>query len=88
MAQTTAATSKPRRRINPFHAGISGAASLLFVAALWILFAPVNLGGKFAYFFVVGNSMQPHITANDLVLLRAADRYDVGDVIGFRDPEL
>lgn len=88
MAQTSAATSKPRRRINPFQAGVSGAASLLFIAALWLLFAPVNLGGKFAYFFVIGNSMQPHITANDLVLLRTADRYDVGDVIGFRDPEL
>lgn len=88
MAQTSAATSKPRRRINPFQAGVSGAASLLFVVALWLLFAPVNLGGKFAYFFVVGNSMEPHITANDLVLLRSADRYDVGDVIGFRDPEL
>jgi signal peptidase I len=88
MANTTASNSKPKRRINPLSAGISTGASLLFIAALWLLFAPVNLGGNFAYFFVAGNSMEPHITSDDLVLLRAADRYDVGDVIGFRDPQI
>jgi len=46
------------------------------------------MGGQFAYFFVVGNSMEPRITRDDLVFLRGAERYDVGDVIGFRDPDL
>ncbi len=88
MANTSATSKQPGRRLNPLTAGISGGITLMVVAALWLLFAPVNMGGKFAYFFVVGNSMEPHITANDLVLLRAADRYEVGDVIGFRDPDL
>ena len=88
MAQNATKQKLQRRRVNPLTAGISGSVSLAFVVGLWLLFAPVTLGGRFSYFFVVGNSMQPHITANDLVFLRAADRYDVGDVVGYRDPDL
>ena len=86
MAQT--AKQQPKRRVNPLRAGVSGGVSVALVAALWLLFAPVTMGGKFSYYFVVGNSMEPRITANDLVFLRAHDRYDVGDVIGYRDPDL
>lgn len=88
MAPNTSQLKLQRRRVNPLAAGISGSVSLIFVVALWLLFAPTTMGGKFAYFFVVGNSMEPQITANDLVFLRAADRYEVGDVIGYRDPIL
>lgn len=88
MAQSPTKQKRQRRPGNPLTAGISGGVSLLFVAGLWLLFAPTTMGGKFAYFFVVGNSMEPRITASDLVFLRAADRYDVGDVVGYRDPIL
>ena len=88
MAQNATKQKLQRRRVNPLTAGISGSVALAFVVGLWLLFAPVTLGGRFSYFFVVGNSMQPHITANDLVFLRAADRYDVGDVVGYRVPDL
>lgn len=88
MAPNTSQQKLKRRRVNPLTAGLSGSVSLIFVVALWLLFAPTTMGGKFAYFFVVGNSMEPRITADDLVFLRAAERYDVGDVIGYRDPIL
>ena len=82
MAQNATKQKLQRRPVNPLTAGLSGGASLLFVVALWLLFAPVSMGGKFAYFFVVGNSVEPHITKNDLVFLRGADRYD--RVLGHR----
>ncbi len=77
-----------RVRRGPFRAGLRAGATLVLVLAAWILFAPVQVGGSFSYFRVVGDSMEPNLTAGDMVLMRTDERYEVGDVVAYRDPDL
>ncbi|MGH3103507.1 MAG: signal peptidase I, partial [Gaiellaceae bacterium] len=66
-------------------------ASLLGLAALvaaWVLLAPTGLGGSMSYAIVHGSSMEPRFHRGDLVLLRAADEYRVGDIAAYRSPDL
>jgi signal peptidase I len=61
----------------------------LLIAGLggaWIGFAPVALGGQATYLITRGISMQPGILQGDLVLVRRADHYDIGDVAAYLDP--
>ena len=53
--------------------------------ASWILFAPAQLGGQVAYVIVNGISMKPGFLGNDLVIMRKAPIYQVGDVVTYRD---
>jgi signal peptidase len=54
-----------------------------WAALLW----PQALGGNISYVMVVGSSMEPGLHTGDLVAVRKADHYEVGDVIAFRVPE-
>ena len=83
----TKATSSKRAR-GGLRSGLSLGAGLLLVAAAWYLFAPVQLGGSFTYFQIVGDSMEPTISRGDLVLLRSQERYTTGDMVAYRDPDL
>ena len=56
--------------------------------ALFLLFAPTTIGGSFAYAIVNGNSMAPSLTTNDIVLLRSASDYAVGDAVAYRHPQI
>jgi signal peptidase I len=56
--------------------------------AAWWAFAPPALGGSAAFAVVDGTSMLPHFRRGDLVVLRRADRYGVGDVVAYRSPLL
>lgn len=56
----------------------------LGVAALALLLPP-QLGGRTSYAIVTGNSMEPALSAGDLVLMRARGGYADGDVVGYRD---
>jgi signal peptidase I len=58
------------------------------IGAGWFLLAPQMFGGSTAYVIVSGSSMQPGIDDGDLVLLRTAQNYRVGDVVGYRSPSL
>jgi signal peptidase len=64
--------------------------TLLVVAAVggWIFFAPQPLGGPVAYVVTDGISMQPGLHDGDLVLVRRADRYEVGDVAAYESESL
>jgi signal peptidase I len=69
---------------------LSHIGTLLAIAVLagWFVFLrPVGLGGPASYIFVSGVSMQPTLVTGDLVVLQAADEYDVGDVIAFHIPD-
>ena len=68
--------------------GMSLGAAIVLVAVAWFFFAPIQLGGAFSYFQIVGDSMEPTVTRGDLVLLRDRDRYDVGDIVAYSDPDL
>lgn len=63
-----------------------GAATLtLFaLAGLWWVVSPPALGGKTTLVTVDGTSMLPHYKRSDLVALRPAAHYTVGDVVGYR----
>ena len=68
--------------------GVAGLFSLLVAIALLWLFAPTTLGGSFAYVVVNGNSMSPRLKTDDIVLLRRASDYEVGDAIAYRHPQI
>lgn len=64
--------------------------ALLLAAALAAWFAllrPVPLGGSTTFLWVSGTSMQPTLRSGDLVALRRADHYDVGQIVAYRVPK-
>jgi len=58
------------------------------VAGAWRVVMPVPLGGSSFYAVVSGVSMLPRYHTGDLVVVKAESRYRVGEVAGYRDPEL
>lgn len=64
--------------------------SILFVSALaaWLTLAPTRIGGQASYVVVNGNSMEPRFHTGDLVIVREADSYQVGNVATYRHPDL
>jgi signal peptidase I len=58
------------------------------LAVAWFAFAPAQLGGTVTYVSTHGQSMEPKMHQGDLVLVRAADDYRVGDVIAYRSKSL
>jgi signal peptidase I len=55
--------------------------SLALLAGGWWLLGPVQLGGPTGFAIVNGNSMEPRLERDDLVLVRKRGSYDVGDVV-------
>ena len=55
---------------------------------MWFAFAPAKLGGQAAYVMVNGISMEPGYHTGDLVIVRKAQAYQVGDVVTYRDAEM
>lgn len=73
---------------NPGKRATSRLLGLTLLLAGWLLFAPTQLGGSASYVIVAGASMEPLFEDGDLVILRRAERYEVGDVAAYRSPEL
>lgn len=64
---------------------------LLLLAGLvviWVAFAPAKVGGQSSYIMVNGISMEPNYHTGDLVIVRTAETYQVGDVVAYRDAEM
>ena len=78
--------TRPRR--NALSAGLAAGFTPLLVSALWVLFAPISLGGDFSYAIVSGDSMEPLFTTEDVILLRRAGDYEIGDVVAYRHPDI
>ncbi len=62
--------------------------ALVGVMAAWLAFAPTQVGGAVTYVIVAGASMEPHIHVGDLVLVRRAHLYNVGDVVAYQNREM
>ncbi len=62
------------------------AVSLSALVFLWVLLAPSRFGGAVEYVIVNGDSMEPLFHKGDLVLLRRAPFYEVGDIVVYRYP--
>jgi signal peptidase I len=55
----------------------------LTVLVAWMTLAPPSLGGGSRYGAVVGTSMEPNLTAGDLIVVRPGT-YRVGDIVAYR----
>ena len=58
------------------------------LVTIWIAFAPAKIGGQASYVIVNGISMEPGYHTGDLVIVRQAQTYQVGDVVTYRDAEM
>jgi len=58
-----------------------------FIMGLWFLFAPIQVGGSVAYVMVSGNSMEPKYHFGDLIVVRAGQKYQVGEAVVYQHPE-
>ena len=65
----------------------AGIAVVLVLGAIWfVAFRPTSLGGPTTYLVVRGDSMEPTYRTGDLVILRTAEGYGIGDVVAYRVP--
>jgi len=86
-AASASVAASPGRR----HLGRPGATELLtglvvvaVAATCWWALAPPRIGGKTSFAVVDGTSMLPRMRRGDLVLVRASDRYTVGEVVAYQ----
>lgn len=61
-------------------------AALAVIAGAVVLLTP--LGGRVRYLVPYGASMEPTYRSGDLVFIRQQERYEVGDVIAYRNADL
>jgi signal peptidase len=62
--------------------------ALAFVLVFWVLvLRPAALGGPVSYIIIRGSSMVPAYASGDLVIVRTAAEYRVGDVVAYRVPD-
>ena len=78
----TTAPGRRRRIGNLLFVGVVVAAGILWAAEL----RPERLGGTTDYVMVQGVSMLPTYRSGDLVLVRPAAGYGVGDIVAYRVP--
>ncbi len=60
----------------------------MLLLAAWIALAPPQLGGSTRLIIVNGNSMEPGLQRGDLVFVRAADSYTVGQIATYQHPQI
>ena len=62
--------------------------SLVLSLISWMILAPTQLGGSVTYVIVDGNSMETKFRRGDLILLRKAPTYHVGDAVTYQNAEM
>ena len=67
---------------------LNAAVALVLAVGLWVLLAPLPLGGDMAYIILTGNSMSPRFRKGDLVVTRRMAVYQVGDIVAYRHPQI
>ena len=71
---------------SPWRTGLWTALLVVAMGAFWLTFAPTVAGGGSAYVIVAGASMEPTLRRGDLVIARAAESYQVGDIVTYQHP--
>ena len=74
--------------LRPLRRAAGAALTIVVAAAAWWFLAPPQLGGATSFTTVDGTSMLPTLSRSDLVALRPAASYRVGDIVGYRSPLL
>jgi signal peptidase I len=67
---------------------LATSALLIVMAAAWIALAPTGFGGQASYVMVAGASMEPTLRRGDLVVVREAQTYEVGQIVTYRHPTI
>ncbi|MGO9956271.1 MAG: signal peptidase I [Solirubrobacteraceae bacterium] len=62
---------------------LAGGTLLLLVVLGWVYIAPTQIGGSTTYVVTSGISMEPRFHTGDLVLLRPAADYRVGEIVAY-----
>ncbi|MGA2490367.1 MAG: signal peptidase I [Anaerolineales bacterium] len=76
------------KKFPSWYKSISSAFFLVGIALIWSVFAPLQFGGNVAYIIVNGNSMEPLYHKGDLVIVRRAEEYQVGDIAAYMNPQI
>ena len=61
---------------------------LTVLAAVWLVLAPIQIGGRLIYLIVTGSSMVPSMHNGDLAVLQQSQEFQIGDVVLYRHPNL
>ena len=77
---------RPQRRTR--RSARAGLLTAVILAAAVIVAASVQLSGPLSVITVVGDSMEPGIGDGDLVVLRKAGQYEVGDIAAYQHPDV
>ncbi len=64
---------------------IFSALMVSILATIWIVFAPVQIGGQAGYIIITGNSMEPLFHTGDLVIVRRAPIYGIGTAVAYKN---
>lgn len=83
MSRQSTVRSPRRRRL---HRAVELGLGAALLAAWFVTLAPTSIGGPATYVVVRGESMLPTFEGGDLVIVRSADAYGVGDVVAYRVP--
>jgi signal peptidase I len=73
-----------RRYRSRLSGGLAALLTAFVLAGAWWWLAPPQLGGSTTLVVVDGSSMAPNFRRSDLVALRPAASYRVGDIVGYR----
>lgn len=71
-----------------FSPNIRSAFSIVIMIAVWLAFAPTQVGGLASYIIVVGKSMEPKFHIGDLVIVHKQPVYQVGEAVVYRNLQL
>jgi signal peptidase I len=63
---------------------LGSAVTVGLLAAWFVLFRPTSLGGEATWIVIRGSSMLPAYRSGDLVVVRAASDYAIGDTVAYR----
>ncbi|MFN2112416.1 MAG: signal peptidase I [Anaerolineales bacterium] len=62
--------------------------AVLIFTILWIVFAPIQLGGSVSYIIISGDSMEPDFHVGDLVVARSSQAYRVDQRVIYQHPAI
>jgi signal peptidase I len=74
-------------RASRFRPTVGAVATLMLLAAWWVVLRPQSLGGPAAYVIVSGESMEPTLRGGDLVAVWRRPSYGAGEIVAYRIPE-